>query len=884
MRLADGRVFACNAFEIVSLPSQPEDLQAGKEARQVNANLFQQIAGEFHSLSLPDRTVAELLWVAHKTENQTFRSRIRLFFVLRAVGSARESVAERLEQTQNVFMNSFANGRFTVNKVEPDGEDFAGTVSAVDCSSVFSVVKSERCNANSGSLGYYCFSDIIPANSEDNFLNLVTALSQTENCAVSFQLVPAKFTAAETVHINEMSAQYAKIAGGFQVEREFYRDVAAGDPYRYFSYYNERIGQPLFRYNILIFGQRAAAAGIAAKVISLLQTGKGKTPPPAPVCVDLASQKINMAAQFIYYPWNVCTAQTSRPAVAGQTSLSILAPALKRMPYLITAEEANCFFRLPLHEKAMTALKSNQGARSSEQFSASVVDKSNIRIGLLKSAEGAQVAIGCPEKAFTKHGLIVGTPGSGKTNFSISLLMQFAKRKIPFLAIEPTKREYRSLIDEVPDLRIFTPGNNDVSPFIINPFIPPKDIRIEQYVPSLASAFKAAFSMPEPLDIIFLKAIRSCYTEYGWKDYSKMGDSDVKVFGLHEFILVFKRLIEKMDYSAEVKGNIKSAGLLRLSNLIEQNSNIYDTINTVPIEDLLKNPTVIELDAIDNAEQKSLLMALLLINICVYTKHNHLGDGNLKNIILIDEAHVLLGNRGSGGDGAKSEETTVSALQNMIAEIRSFGTGIIIADQSPTKVSREVVANTDIKVTFRLVQAAEKSMIIDSTSMDEENARELSRLKVGEAFVYYSGLEEPQLVVTEKIRGDTKLRMNVGNDEIARRNTYWPERRLMLRPFAECALFDTCSEGCDFVIRAKAEYLANKLYLKYRSKIIDAKTLMNHIAYVPKLIEKEIEAEAPADRERMNNCVKVRFMRKAELEGAVSLNQDETNRILTYRG
>ena len=73
------------------------------------------------------------------------------------------------------------------------------------------------------------------------------------------------------------------------------------------------------------------------------------------------------------------------------------------------------------------------------------------------------------------------------------------------------------------------------------------------------------------------------------------------------------------------------------------NGNIYDTENSVQLCDLLQKPTIIELNAIDNQEQEALLMALLLINIILYTKHNQAGDGNLKNILLIDEAHVLLG-------------------------------------------------------------------------------------------------------------------------------------------------------------------------------------------------------------------------------------------------
>ena len=92
---------------------------------------------------------------------------------------------------------------------------------------------------------------------------------------------------------------------------------------------------------------------------------------------------------------------------------------------------------------------------------------------------------------------------------------------------------------------------------------------------------------------------------------------------------------------------------------------------------------------------------------------------------------MLLGGK-SRTDGAGGQDTTVRALQNMIAEIRSYGTGILIADQSPTAVSRPIVANTDIKVSFRLVQGEEKAALADSTGMEESQRQHLGRLGVGE--------------------------------------------------------------------------------------------------------------------------------------------------------
>lgn len=139
-------------------------------------------------------------------------------------------------------------------------------------------------------------------------------------------------------------------------------------------------------------------------------------------------------------------------------------------------------------------------------------------------------------------------------------------------------------------------------------------------------------------------------------------------------ILEFQNHVASMDYQGETRGNISTAGVLRLSTLIEQNPNIYDTTATIPIHELLKRPVVLELNAITSPEQKTLLMALLLISICLYTKFNTSLDGELKNLLFIDEAHVLFG----AGD-AEGGNRAVRELENMIAEIRAYGTGVFWA-------------------------------------------------------------------------------------------------------------------------------------------------------------------------------------------------------------
>ena len=216
-----------------------------------------------------------------------------------------------------------------------------------------------------------------------------------------------------------------------------------------------------------------------------------------------------MGRQLCRYPV-ILNGQMIRTCLNQELSRKVpLVNVAYRIANLFSAEEAAAFFRLPVYEPGMAALQESRGVGGGEQFAEAVVDEKNILLGTLVTNGQKKISIGCPDKLFTRHMLIVGTPGTGKTTFSVHLLLQFARRGIPFLAIEPTKTEYRAMIDSVKNLQVFTPGNNSVSPFIVNPFLPPRGIRVEQYIPSLVSAFEAAFSMPSPLDILFLNAIRA---------------------------------------------------------------------------------------------------------------------------------------------------------------------------------------------------------------------------------------------------------------------------------------------------------------------------------------------------------------------------------------
>ena len=873
--LADNRHLGICVFEVTGFPKLEE--ANSREVLGKYATSFRRITEEIAKLGGDSTACFEFLWFTEPVENQTFTSYIRFFVIVRKIsGESAEGLRRGLKVISANLITSLNALRYDAAVIDGQSPDFRKVLEEISTETTLAVVKTEKITGSAYSQDIYCCPTIVPGQNLNNFEAVISALSRYTNCAISFQLFPDRLTAQEGTALSGIVSRLGQMGQGYPGQGFAGNETA--EVLNVLSCYQRNMNAPFFLYNILVFGKREYCTDLAARMISLLKSGEEKKYPDDLGCYDLTAEHISLPSDWMFYPWNINNRLMYTYRNRQLIQKVPMAQMFFRFPYLMTSEEAASFFRLPLRSRSVSMLPENRQNEVTEQFDKSVVDPNSIQFGLLGLNSREKIKIGCPDKLFTKHAVIVGTPGSGKTTFSINLLLQFAKKGIPFLAIEPTKTEYRAMIDTLPDLQIFTPGNNEVSPFIINPFIPPGGISIEQFIPSLVNAFDAAFSMPSPLDIIFLRAVRACYSKYGWKNYSRRGDPDVQVFGLYEFILEFKKIIEKSNYSGEVKGNIQSAGVFRLMNLIEQNSNIYDSIHTVPIEDLLFKPTVLELNSIDNTDQKALIMALLLINICLYTKHNQVGDGTLKNILLIDEAHVLLG--GGGEDGGKSQNTTVKALQDMIVEIRSYGTGIIIADQAPSKVTREIIANTDIKIAFRLVQDAEKRLIADSTNMQEDDVMELSKLKPGEAFVYFSKLEMPQLLQTEDIREREGIRLSVANSEISDRMNYWNSRKTYLRPFTDCGLCRSCHSDCDFKIRDKAEYLADTLAEQFGSRITDKKAMLQYLASTDKLIAKFTQNMTEEDRKRIVPCSAIRFKRKLQIQKDMAVSDKEMKMVI----
>ena len=889
MELANGQFIGMSVAEVTAIPYYELYDKNLDYANNMNQVLFTQIVSAFHRKAEANYAALELLWQSVAVDNQTYKAQVKLYVIVRKTGEDENGVNSILSSMMQSLKNDLEINNYSVSifSSSAEYEAFETSLNQVNSEKIISVAKREKTIANAMSVnGCMYYNDVIFPDENMNTVSISNALTQYPSSAISMQIIPTSYTRVEIFAVEESRnflnryVSNIRYTQGIKVDANMQMIVDAYD------YYSNAINEQLFYYNFLIYSSQNNAIDIANKLIDATEAANKSTVSGLET-TDVSAFELSPAFNPLANPWLVSDILVNKAREQNFWGMKNAPIQFIRFKQLMTTREMRSVFKFPMDDGKTIGLNVKKVIGNREILNKNIISEGNFKVGVIqnatKSTDGNSAHAGITLNDFTKHGLIVGMPGSGKTNFSLGLLLQFWNDfKIPFLAIEPTKSEYRSLIDSIEDLQIFTPGKSGVSPYIINPFLPPKGVTVEGYVPSLMTAFKAAFSMPNPLPDIFLAAINECYNEYGWKPDSTSEDATVQRFGLYEFIKVFKRRIQNMDYKGDVKSNMESAGVVRLVSLIEQNSSIYDNINTIPLEDLLQKPTIIELNAINNKEQKSLIMALLLIMICVYTKNNVIGDGKLKNVMLIDEAHVLLtASSSKGEDSADSQGSTIEALEDMIAEIRSYGTSILIADQSPTKVGRSIIANTNVKIIFKLVEKENKDAIATATNMTDADYDTLGRLGVGEALFHYGSVYTPLHIKTYNVLDRAKIRPVISDSEIALLSTYWRGHTKLLIPHIECGYNSECKNDCDFKIRNNADFLAtrlkNSLLPQIHDKIEFIKTLQGLGVHLKELL---VENPNIIFNWRLYNCVKIKFLRKVMLEKDFGISKTEYRKIL----
>jgi Predicted ATPase len=120
---------------------------------------------------------------------------------------------------------------------------------------------------------------------------------------------------------------------------------------------------------------------------------------------------------------------------------------------------------------------------------------------------------------------------------------------------------------------------------------------------------------------------------------------------------------------------------------------------------------------------------------------------DLKHITVLEEAHNLLRRTASEQtqESSNLQGKSVEMLANAIAEMRTYGEGFIIADQSPGLMDMSVIRNTNTKIIMRLPDESDRILVGRAASLNDSQISELARLERGVAAVFQNDWLEPVL-------------------------------------------------------------------------------------------------------------------------------------------
>lgn len=341
--------------------------------------------------------------------------------------------------------------------------------------------------------------------------------------------------------------------------------------------------------------------------------------------------------------------------------------------------------------------------------------------------------------SFTSHCFITGSTGSGKSNTTYGLLEKFLQNKIPFLVVEPAKGEYKEAFGAVEGINIFSTNPLIGQMLKLNPFRFDKNIHILEHLDRLIEIFNACWEMYAAMPAILKDAVEQIYIEKGWdllnSIYMKKGEPTFPTF--NDLMRTLPNVINNSGYSADTKGDYTGALVTRVTSLTNGISGqIFCDSYDIPDEVMFDQNTIVDLSRVGSSETKSLIMGILVLKLSEYRMANaKQANSELRHITVLEETHNLLKRTTPGAAGSNVVGKSVEMICNSIAEMRTYGEGFIIVDQSPTAVDIAAIKNTNTKILMRLPEKNDCEAVGNAAGLNEDQVREMSKLGTGIAVV-----------------------------------------------------------------------------------------------------------------------------------------------------
>ena len=448
-----------------------------------------------------------------------------------------------------------------------------------------------------------------------------------------------------------------------------------------------------------------------------------------------------------------------------------LGDSYKELKTVLTTKELSYFINFPLRSVPGISVIESSPEFSLNQEGAK--KDSSMSFGkLLYGGSKTKIEYGIPVDILSRHALISGINGSGKTNTVQAILNSI--KSTPFLVIEPAKTEYVDWALEYnknhPDTPIdiyipgctkykgsFTPKELKLNPFQIVWLNKTQEPNVLSHIDRVKSTFAGAFPMYDILPVLMEDLI---YTVYQQKSTDWLGSEPV--FGntmaptLNSMSVCVDKVIENRQYEDKVQRNMRACLNTRIDSLKRGwKGRMLNVTESTSWTELFDKPCIINLSYVGDDVDKSFIMSVILQYLYEYrTSLAEIGKIDFNNVgcdhlTIIEEAHRVMS---KCDDPTLPQYKSAMMFSNMLSEIRAYGEGMVLVDQVPTRLIPDAIKNTNLKIAHRLVAEDDCKAIGESMGLSDEQRKVIAKLMTGQCIVSSSLSTEVYWVKANKVK------------------------------------------------------------------------------------------------------------------------------------
>lgn len=442
---------------------------------------------------------------------------------------------------------------------------------------------------------------------------------------------------------------------------------------------------------------------------------------------------------------------------------------------VLTTKELACMANFPLHSvPGINVVDAAPPFIIAEQKG--LAGKKCIDVGkLLWSGATTKIQLKLPIDTLSRHALVCGVNGSGKTNTVLSVIDGFMKADRPFFVIEPAKTEYvdwaieynKTVKDPKRKIKIFIPGcekyaKGSITPdkLKLNPFevinLPNSEMRVLSHIDRLKATFASAFPMQDILPVIMEHLLYKLYTD----EHQMLDKEDKASYMKNGFPTLstintpfIDSLMSDIGYARENTQNISAALRTRFKSLkygwkneLLNNEKLSGKTwnedkkawvdSKLTWEELFGSPVVVNLSYAGDDQDRAFIMSLLLQFLYEYriaeseSGKVDFNSNKCRHLVVVEEAHRVMANC---VNPESPQYKSGQMFSNFLSEVRAYGQGMMVVDQVPTRLIEDAIKNTNVKIIHKLVASDDSQRIAECIGLTPEQQKVIAKLSIGQA-------------------------------------------------------------------------------------------------------------------------------------------------------